>query len=66
MAERITTCDKCKSTDIDILDKYEEELSSSTFITLQVEGKCNKCGNIIEFSTWTEEGKRQRRWGHIL
>ena len=57
MSTKITTCDKCKSTNIKELNPEMRDTSSSPLC--KVECKCNDCGFTFSISTWTKSGKRR-------
>jgi Zn finger protein HypA/HybF involved in hydrogenase expression len=62
MAERITTCPKCNTTNFIITD--DSGMNEPRTICI-VKAKCNDCGDDFEYPTFTKIGLRKRSSGHI-
>lgn len=57
MSTKITTCNKCKSTNITELNPKIRDISLNPIC--KVKCKCNDCGFTFSIPTWTKHGKRK-------
>lgn len=57
MATKITTCDKCGSSNITVLNP--ELIETSPLPIVRIDAKCNECNTIFKFPSATKSGKRK-------
>ena len=57
MSTKITTCDKCKSTNIKELNSENRETVNKPLC--KIDCVCNDCGFTFTINSWTKSGKRR-------